>query len=154
MKDIISSTFSHLKIWKLEKNGWKHQTTLPFHIFQRSFRWPTLACSFELGMIEGIYQSDTFGWKIIEQISDIFCNPCPCDWWCWMMLDASVMPNPLQCTVPWPSAIYTLFWSEFCYKRNPCTAGLCLESPTESELPKNQSLPTIESFLKELIMIP
>lgn len=36
--------------------------------------------------------------------------------------------NPLQCTVPWPSAIYTLFGSEFCYKRNPCTAGLCLES--------------------------
>ena len=61
-------------------------------------------------------------------ISDIFCNPCPCHRWCWMMLDASVMPDPLQCTVPWPSAIYTLFCSEFCYKRNPCTAGLCLES--------------------------
>lgn len=61
--------------------------------------------------------------------------------------------NPLQCTVPWPSAIYTLFGA------NSATSEIlvqlaCAWSPTESELPKNQSLPTIESFLKELIMIP
>ena len=70
-----------------------------------------------------------------------------------MMLDASVMPTlySAQCR--------GLQQSIHCLGANSATSEIlvqlaCAWSPAESELPKNQSLPTIESFLKELIMMP
>ncbi len=89
VKDIISVIFSHILSLENWQNGWNvhsNQTALPFHIFQRSVRWPTCACSFKWWIIKGMFFNQTRANGKSSNNHRHFWNLCPCDWCYWMRL--------------------------------------------------------------------